>query len=76
MTILTEKENVAKNYAQALSLKKTKPGLYTNTEGTIKLTYAAGHLYTLYDMKDYNAELEKWTNIKLFISKTFYFYTI
>lgn len=73
MTILTEKENVAKNYAQALSLKKTKPGLYTNTEGTIKLTYAAGHLYTLYDMKDYNAELEKWTNIKLlpYIPKTY-----
>ena len=60
MIILTEKESVAKNYAKALNLTKTQKGLYENAEKTIKLTYAAGHLYTLYDMEDYETELRNW----------------
>lgn len=60
MTILTEKENVAKLYAKALNLTKTKSGLYENRDGTIKLTYAAGHLYTLYEPEDYEKKYETW----------------
>ena len=73
MIILTEKESVAKNYAKALNLTKTQKGLYENAEKTIKLTYAAGHLYTLYDMEDYETELRNWKNIKKlpYIPKTY-----
>lgn len=73
MTILTEKESVAKNYAQALKLKKTAKGLYESADGKIKLTYAAGHLYTLYDMADYDAELLSWYKTKKlpYIPKTY-----
>lgn len=73
MTILTEKESVAKNYAQALNLKKTAKGLYESADGKIKLTYAAGHLYTLYDMADYDPELLSWYKTKKlpYIPKTY-----
>lgn len=58
MTILAEKESVAKKYAQALNLKKIKKGLYENQD--IRLTYAQGHLYTLYDAEDYDEKYKKW----------------
>ena len=60
MLILTEKESVAKIYAQALKLKKTKDTLYENADKTIKVTYAAGHLYQLYEPEDYDKNLKMW----------------
>lgn len=60
MLILTEKESVAKNYAKALKLTKTDKTLYESADKKIKVTYAAGHLYTLYDAEDYNVALKKW----------------
>lgn len=60
MTILTEKENVAKNYAKALGLKKIESGLYADETKKIKICYAAGHLYNLYDAQDYDEKFKKW----------------
>lgn len=74
MTILAEKENVAKNYAKALKLSKTNPGLYESPDKKIKLTYAAGHLYTSYDAKDYDEKYAAWTEKTLPIIPTAYFY--
>ena len=64
MTILTEKDSVAKNIAQALKMTKTKSGLYESADKKIKMTYAAGHLYTLYDFADYDPNLKSWYNTK------------
>ena len=64
MTILTEKDSVAKNIAQALKMTKTKSGLYESSDKKIKMTYAAGHLYTLYDFADYDPNLKSWYNTK------------
>lgn len=65
MTILTEKENIAKNYALALKAKKVREGLYETADKKIKITYAAGHLYNLYDIDDYNPVYKIWANGKL-----------
>lgn len=61
MTILAEKESVAKNYVAALSLEKKGPSLFASQDGKIKLTYAAGHLYSLCDASEYDPEYKKWT---------------
>ncbi len=61
MTILTEKESVAKKYALALNLKKTEKGLYQSADKKTNLTYAAGHLYKTFDAEDYDPKFKVWT---------------
>ena len=61
MLILTEKENVAKNYIKALDLKKTSRYLYESLDKKIKVTFAAGHIYTLYDAEDYDTKFKTWS---------------
>ena len=74
MTILAEKENVAKNYVKALNLTKTKNGKYESADKKIKLTFAAGHLYTSYEPQDYNLEFKKWKKEDLPIIPKKYLY--
>jgi len=61
MLILTEKENVAKNYIKALALEKTTRYLYESLDKKIKVTFAAGHIYTLYDAEDYDTKFKTWS---------------
>lgn len=74
MTILTEKKSVAENYIKALKLEKKENGWYVSKEGKINLTYAAGHLYTLYEPEDYNAKDSDWYQRKLPIKPNPYKY--
>ena len=74
MLILTEKESVAKTYAKALNLKKTEKTLYESTDGKTKVTYAAGHLYELYEPEDYDKALKTWNyNTLPYIPQTYKF---
>lgn len=61
--ILAEKPSVAKNIADAFKCKARKNG-YIEGNGYI-VTWAFGHLLTLYDCKDYDEKLAKW-NMKNF----------
>ena len=74
MTILTEKKSVAENYIKALKLEKKENGWYVSKDGKINLTYAAGHLYTLYEPEDYNAKDSDWYQRKLPIKPNPYKY--
>lgn len=74
MTILTEKKSVAENYIKALNLTKKENGWYVSTDGKINLTYAAGHLYTLFEPEDYNPENKNWYKRTLPIKPEKYFY--
>ncbi len=74
MTILTEKKSVAENYIKALNLTKKENAWYVSSDGKINLTYAAGHLYTLFDAEDYNAENKNWYHRKLPIKPEEYLY--
>ncbi|MCY6960539.1 type IA DNA topoisomerase [Clostridium brassicae] len=56
--LLAEKPSVARNIAEALGCKTRKDG-YIEGNGYI-VTWAFGHLLTLYDCKDYNPELALW----------------
>lgn len=56
--LLAEKPSVARNIAEALGCKTRKDG-YIEGDGYI-VTWAFGHLLTLYDCKDYNPELALW----------------
>lgn len=55
--ILTEKPNVAKTIAAVLGAKR-EDGYFEGVDYVI--TYAFGHLLTLYDCKDYNPAMAKW----------------
>ncbi|WP_100331042.1 type IA DNA topoisomerase [Bacillus xiapuensis] len=57
--ILAEKPSVAKNIADALKIKTKKEG-YFEGNGYI-ITWAFGHLLQLYDAKDYDEKLKKWS---------------
>lgn len=57
--ILAEKPSVAKNIADALGCRTRKDG-YLEGEGYV-VTWAFGHLLTLYDCKDYDKRLELWS---------------
>ena len=74
MLIIAEKEKVALNYIKALKLKKIETSLYANEEKTIKVTYAAGHLYTLYDAEDYDEKNKIWKTENLPIIPHRYLY--
>ncbi|TQE91735.1 DNA topoisomerase [Ureibacillus sp. FSL K6-8385] len=56
--ILTEKPSVAKNIADALHIKTKKEG-YFEGNGYI-ITWAYGHLFELYDAKDYDPKMKTW----------------
>lgn len=58
--IIVEKPSVAMNVAEALGLgaKQRKDGFF---EGNgYYVTFVFGHLFTLYDAKDYNSKYETW----------------
>lgn len=57
--ILAEKPSVARNIADALKCKKRNDG-YIEGENYI-ITWAFGHLLTLYDCKDYDKSLALWS---------------
>lgn len=56
--ILAEKPSVARNIAEALECKQRRDG-YLEGENYI-ITWAFGHLLTLYDCKDYDERLALW----------------
>lgn len=60
MTILTEKENVGKLYIKALNLEKKAAAFYESKDGKTRLTWAQGHLYTLFDAEDYAERYKTW----------------
>ncbi|RJS62412.1 type IA DNA topoisomerase [Bacillus sp. PK3_68] len=57
--IIAEKPSVAKNIADALKIRTKKDG-YFEGNGYI-ITWAFGHLLQLYDAKDYDEKLKKWS---------------
>ncbi|WP_143317597.1 type IA DNA topoisomerase [Clostridium sp. HBUAS56017] len=56
--IIAEKPSVAKNIAEALKVKTRKDG-YFEGEGYY-ITWAFGHLFQLYDAKDYDENMKGW----------------
>ncbi len=64
--LLAEKPSVARNIGEALGCKTRKNG-YLEGNGYI-VTWAFGHLLTLYDCKDYDPKLA------LGVSKIFHIY--
>lgn len=68
--ILAEKPSVGRNIGDALDCKQRKDG-YLEGENYI-ITWAFGHLLTLYDCKDYDKELALWSMEKFpYIPSTF-----
>lgn len=57
--LLAEKPSVARNIAEALGCKTRRDG-YLEGNGYI-VTWAFGHLLTLYDCKDYDPKLALWS---------------
>lgn len=57
--LLAEKPSVARNIAEALGCKTRRDG-YLEGNGYI-VTWAFGHLLTLFDCKDYDAKLALWS---------------
>ncbi|SHH69653.1 type IA DNA topoisomerase [Clostridium grantii] len=57
--ILAEKPSVARNLAEALGCKKKGNGYLEGDDYVI--TWAFGHLLTLYDCKDYDPKLALWS---------------
>ncbi len=56
--ILTEKFSVASDFAKALGVKKRGEGYFEGEAYTI--TWAVGHLVTLWEPDDYDPNLKKW----------------
>ncbi len=68
--IIAEKPSVAKNIADALGIKKRQDGYLEGTEYIV--TWAFGHLWQLYDAKDYDEKMTKWAMDKFpFIPEKF-----
>ncbi|WP_027415690.1 type IA DNA topoisomerase [Aneurinibacillus terranovensis] len=57
--IIAEKPSVAKNIADALQIKNKRDGYFEGKDYII--TWAFGHLLQLYDAKDYDAKMTKWS---------------
>lgn len=57
--IIAEKPSVAKNIADALKIKTKKDGYFEGQDYLI--TWAFGHLMQLFDAKDYDAKMKKWS---------------
>ena len=58
IVIIAEKPSLARNIINALGKFNKKDGYYINNEYIV--TYAFGHLFTLYDIEDYTNEIVKW----------------
>lgn len=56
--IITEKPSVARDIAKVLNINTKRDG-YMEGEGYV-ITWAVGHLITLYEPEDYSPELKKW----------------
>ena len=56
--IIAEKPSVAKNIADALDIKTRKDGYFEGKDYII--TWAFGHLFQLYDAKDYDESMKGW----------------
>lgn len=56
--IIAEKPSVAKNIADALKINTRKDGYFEGQDAII--TWAFGHLFQLYDAKDYDPKMEQW----------------
>ncbi|MBF0117277.1 MAG: DNA topoisomerase 3 [Desulfobacterales bacterium] len=56
--ILTEKPSVAMDFAKALQIKNKKDGYIEDSEYII--TWAVGHLVTLFEPEDYDPKWSKW----------------
>jgi len=57
--LLAEKPSVARNIAEALKCKNKKNGYIEGKDYIV--TWAFGHLLTLYDCKDYDSKLALWS---------------
>lgn len=57
--IITEKPSVAMNIASALGVKEKKDGFFTDNK-QYYITFAFGHLLTLFDAKDYDENMGNW----------------
>ncbi|MER1985111.1 MAG: DNA topoisomerase [Solibacillus sp.] len=57
--IIAEKPSVAKNIADALKIKTKRDGYFEGQDYII--TWAFGHLMQLFDAKDYDAKMKKWS---------------
>nr|WP_242949616.1 DNA topoisomerase [Clostridium pasteurianum] len=57
--LLAEKPSVARNIAEALECKNKKNGYIEGKDYIV--TWAFGHLLTLYDCKDYDSKLALWS---------------
>ena len=56
--IIAEKPSVAKNIADAFNIKTKKDGFFEGKDYLI--TWAFGHLFQLYDARDYDEKLKSW----------------
>lgn len=56
--IIAEKPSVAKNIADAFNIKTKKDGFFEGKDYLI--TWAFGHLFQLYDARDYDERLKSW----------------
>lgn len=57
--IITEKPSVARDIAKVLNIRARKDG-YMEGEGYV-ITWAVGHLVTLYEPQDYDESLKRWS---------------
>lgn len=57
--IISEKPSVAKNIADALNIKTRKEGYFEGKDYFV--TWAFGHLLQLYDAKDYDEGMARWS---------------
>lgn len=57
--VLTEKFSVASDFAKALGVKTKSEGCFLNQDFII--TWAVGHLVTLFEPEDYDKAMKKWS---------------
>ena len=63
--IICEKPSLGKTVAKAIGIEKWEDG-YVKCKDNYIVTWGFGHLFTLYDIKDYeNVEKLSWQDIKL-----------
>lgn len=69
--IICEKGTLGKNVAKAIGIEDVKEGYYICKNDYI-VTWASGHIFSLYDVDDYLEEKKSWKDTPLpFIPKIF-----
>lgn len=69
--IICEKGTLGKNVAKAIGIEDVKEGYYICKNNYI-VTWASGHIFSLYDIDDYLGEKKSWRDTPLpFIPKVF-----